>query len=104
MNDKEITRFEMIDGRGYIRTMCEDSDVLKLESRIEEAEEFIEGVRDWKDAYPEDVFPPIGEDTLKMMCKSAGISMDRLSATVLRKCVIGWSNSAEALLNKKQNK
>ena len=77
-----------------------EKQIESLESRLTEAEDFIEGVKDWENAYPEDVFPPVGEDTIKMMCKSAGISMDRLSAAILRKCIIGWCNSAEAFLNK----
>ena len=77
---------------------CSPAEVSALESRLEEAEEFIESVKDWKNAYQEDVFPPVGEDSLKMMCNASGISMDRLSAAILRKCIIGWCNSAEAFL------
>lgn len=39
-----IVRFDMIDGRGYIREMCESSDVDQIEKENEELKEALEAI------------------------------------------------------------
>jgi hypothetical protein len=77
-----------------------DKKVFPLEDIINEAVELLTLMSGWKDAYPEDVFPPIGNDTFRVMCMAAGMTVDRVSAHVLRAAVKGWCEAADNFLTK----
>lgn len=79
-----------------------NAEIEALKAEIESMRDFLELVERWKDAYPEDVFPPIGKDSYFMMCKASGFSVDRVSAHVLRGIVKNYSDQATIILNKSQ--
>lgn len=75
-----------------------DEALKKLKKNLDIAVEELVIIAEWKDAYPEDIFPPIGTDTYHLICKASGISVDRVSAHVLRKITAAYSEAANKTL------
>jgi hypothetical protein len=75
-----------------------DAEVRELEEKLKLAVEALEVVAGWKNAYPENVFNSLSNDAYRSMCNNAGISVDRVSAHVLRPFLKGYSELAEQTL------
>jgi len=103
--DRTITDLQKLSSEhvSYLSELSKkETEIEALKAEIKSMRDFLELVERWKDAYPEDVFPPIGKDPYFMMCKVAGFSVDRVSAHVLRGIVKNYSDQASIFLNKSQ--
>ena len=72
----------------------------KLEQLLAEAVSFVKDVDSWSKAYPEKVFPEPEPENVQAVCEQLGITLDSISAMVLRKFVLAWGNKAESFLSK----
>lgn len=71
---------------------CELRDVRASLSRAEEAEERVARVKQWAEAYPQDIFLPVTPDDLKRadaLLREAGISMSAMHGHWARHIVSG---------------
>ena len=76
----------------------------KLEQLLAEAVSFVKDIDSWSKAYPEKVFPEPEPDKVRAVCEQLGITLDSLSAMILRRFVFEWGNKAESFLSKPEIK
>lgn len=75
-------------------------EVQKRWNAYSDAVEIIKDIDSWAKAYPEKVFPEPDPDKVKAVCDSLEITLDSLSAMVLRGFVKAWGDKAGSFLSK----
>ena len=69
--------------------------------RIEELEDALRGIDNWAKAYPVDVFPEPDFNKVANVLKSAGLSLDAVSASNMRHVLTGIKAKVENTLKDK---
>ena len=59
---------------------------------------FANSILDWSNAYPEEVFPRVSYDVIKSIAIDYDISLDRISAQILRDMLEPWGKLAKKTL------
>lgn len=72
----------------------------RLKAGLSDAREIINDIDSWAKAYPEKVFPEPEPEAVKAVCNELGITLDSLSAMVLRGFVKSWGDKASLFLSK----
>lgn len=72
----------------------------RSEPGLDDAVKIIEDIDSWAKAYPEKVFPEPDPGKVKAVCDSLGVTLDSISAMVLRGFLQEWGNKASGFLSK----
>jgi hypothetical protein len=78
-------------------------EVEALEARITELEVLAERIIDWSEAYPTSVFTDLTEDEIEGITYYQGVSMERLSAHVLRRFTKPWGDRARSIMKESKD-
>ena len=69
---------------------------LKEENRKLRA--FANSILDWSNAYPQDLFPSVSYDVIEAVAIDCDVSLDRISAQILRDMLKRWGKLAKKAL------
>jgi hypothetical protein len=85
-------------GYGYYPASEMDAYLADLEARMERMRVAVEQFEEWSNAYPESIFPEPDPKKVHEVCLSMGMSIDAISAMVLRLFTKRFGDLARAAL------
>ena len=83
----------------YWKTQAESAVIETLESRVESLKGKLQDVVNWSNAYPLDIFPEPDFKKVRAALEAADISLDHVSASIMRHVVTGVGDIARAALS-----